>query len=948
MKFRIILVLLSGLFVQSIFAQDAFHRTYNTFNDKSLINVSGMQLKDGKYLSLDLLTHKEGSVDLVDSIVITAYKIKGDPLWSTKIALKEDANYLSIQQSNIVQAVNDSIYFTFVTEHPDKANTLVGSISKEGGMGKIKRYGLSEESKDTIGNAFIAAIDSSLYTISDRANFQQDGNILINKTDLKGNLLFSKLYRLDPATFKIGSFTTRMKSTVDKNLLITGLASIEDPRHFITLMDTLGTIKWSRRYLDSKNLKYIPNSFDVEMLSDSSIVSTGISIISNDTTSDLRNSFIMKTDKTGIVEWSKEVRFNTGDENIIKHVTVDKSDNIVIEGVNIDSTTKEVLIFAAKLSKSGEVVWKKKFPRVEGTERYLGGLFTAQDGGSVIFGSSVENEEKVITGMIKLDPNGSSTCEEDIAEDIFFDLSIVADTFQWVSKDTGYVEEVEFDFGAFKHDVQAISLETRNFCPNEPIVWTFKTPISGATFYEWSTGVQGPETDSLTVFDDEKYSVTVTVNERVCYMLCDTAKLNRFTLPSATLIETLGDFCTTGEVRIIAGYQPGHPQIKSIVWSTGESGVNFIDTDQLGNYSVTITDQCDEVATATYNLQFLPTKITQATITQDFSQFCNQNTGILTANGNATGAVAQYTYQWSIGGQTTQSISVVQAGTYTVTVTDFCGTSQVATVTLPESQFPRLTLNSLTSSFADFCVDRGARITVAFTGESSSVRWSTGTNNVNSIVVGSPGTYSVTVSERTCPNIQVTGQINVVFSPENDLISRIELTSFPDLGVNCAQGFVRVSVDYDGFAKSVVWSTGATNTDDINVTDYKEYSVTVTDFCDNSFEAKVQANAPDLTLTYANAFFPETIDTSTMDNNKTFGPIIKGEVCLEAVQDYEFLIFNRWGQLIFTSNRVEDEWNGRFNDETAPAEVYLWRARYTAYGIDKKLGGDVSLLRVLR
>jgi gliding motility-associated-like protein len=53
--------------------------------------------------------------------------------------------------------------------------------------------------------------------------------------------------------------------------------------------------------------------------------------------------------------------------------------------------------------------------------------------------------------------------------------------------------------------------------------------------------------------------------------------------------------------------------------------------------------------------------------------------------------------------------------------------------------------------------------------------------------------------------------------------------------------------------------------------------------------------------------------------NDTFGG--KGE----GITDYNLQIFNRWGNLIFESNDMKNQWDGNYHNEIAPIGVYVYK-----------------------
>lgn len=123
------------------------------------------------------------------------------------------------------------------------------------------------------------------------------------------------------------------------------------------------------------------------------------------------------------------------------------------------------------------------------------------------------------------------------------------------------------------------------------------------------------------------------------------------------------------------------------------------------------------------------------------------------------------------------------------------------------------------------------------------------------------------------------------------------------------------------------------------------YSVTVTDLCGNKASNSINITDKDFEpqdLVYANVFYPDGLNIKAVstpeDSTKfkqarqydlTFGPVNKPEFCIENITKYEFYVYNRFGQLVFESDNVLNEWDGTFKGELAPSETYLWVVRYT-------------------
>ena len=63
--------------------------------------------------------------------------------------------------------------------------------------------------------------------------------------------------------------------------------------------------------------------------------------------------------------------------------------------------------------------------------------------------------------------------------------------------------------------------------------------------------------------------------------------------------------------------------------------------------------------------------------------------------------------------------------------------------------------------------------------------------------------------------------------------------------------------------------------------------------------------------------------------------------------DYKLLIFDRWGELIFTSNDMNKGWDGNYMGRSAQIDVYVWKLETSEMESKKhvKKMGRVSLVR---
>ena len=121
----------------------------------------------------------------------------------------------------------------------------------------------------------------------------------------------------------------------------------------------------------------------------------------------------------------------------------------------------------------------------------------------------------------------------------------------------------------------------------------------------------------------------------------------------------------------------------SYLWSTAQTTAS-ITVNTAGTYTVTVTsaDGCMNIATRTLTVNPLPI----VTITGN-NVICVGSTTVFTAAGGGT-------YLWSTGAQTTASIAVSTAGTYTVTATNANGCTSTASRSLTLNPLPIVNLTT--------------------------------------------------------------------------------------------------------------------------------------------------------------------------------------------------------------------------------------------------------------
>jgi gliding motility-associated-like protein len=263
--------------------------------------------------------------------------------------------------------------------------------------------------------------------------------------------------------------------------------------------------------------------------------------------------------------------------------------------------------------------------------------------------------------------------------------------------------------------------------------------------YAWSTGAA---TNIITVSPaaTTPYSVTYTVG--ICAATA-TATVTINPLPVAT-VGTIAAVCTSADGVAIAEISTPVP-IATYAWSSPGGAADTLSGLTQGSYTVTVTDvnNCSTTASGTVPLQ-TPAIIVNEISQHDLSCFNNGSGAIYISTTDTAGGAASYTniYHWSnTPPAVTQNLTGVQAGSYSVTVTDQFGCTGTASYTITQPAV-------LTATLADtnpqcFGYANGTAAVTAVGGSGSyHYLWSSTPAQTTQEATGLPsGPYTVSVTD---------------------------------------------------------------------------------------------------------------------------------------------------------------------------------------------------------
>lgn len=89
-------------------------------------------------------------------------------------------------------------------------------------------------------------------------------------------------------------------------------------------------------------------------------------------------------------------------------------------------------------------------------------------------------------------------------------------------------------------------------------------------------------------------------------------------------------------------------------------------------------------------------------------------------------------------------------------------------------------------------------------------------------------------------------------------------------------------------------------------------------------------------------YIPNSFTPDGNGRNDVFQPVYTG---VNGIDNFEFMIFNRWGELVFKSDDINQGWNGTYKNEAVKQGGYVYKLKYNYKGrVVEKLGHVLVLM----
>jgi len=497
---------------------------------------------------------------------------------------------------------------------------------------------------------------------------------------------------------------------------------------------------------------------------------------------------------------------------------------------------------------------------------------------------------------------------------------------------------------------------------------------AGATTYIWDNAVT----------DNDPFYPTVTTTYQVLglngFNCWDTASIE-------IVVNQLPEVVANSLDTIICIYFPTTvfgTGATSYIWNNGALDNASMNPLATTTYTVIGTDanNCQNVDSITVVVNPQPIVIANASE----STICDNEFTQLTGSGANS-------YVWDNSVTDGDSIGPNSTTMYTVIGMDLNGCGDTASVTITVNPSPTVGANTTNNNFC-----AGENITLSGSGATTYV-WDNGVTNNNSFTLNSSTTFTV-IGTNAFGCVDTTS-ILITVLPLPNVVANATMLAVCLGEFNTLSGAGAVSYNWDnGIVDGVAFAptlsatytvigtdaNNCQNTDDIFITVYP-----VVDFflgpddtiCPQKpatlignanfafYQWSNGSNLPQIDVNYAGTFTLTVQDNNgceyTDDQTITIGDDCYSTVYIpntftpngdehnqylrttgDNLGKFEIQLFNRWGELVFKSSDINQQWDGTYNGTLCPEGIYTYLVRYTtnAGNDDKRtLHGHVNLVR---
>ena len=416
----------------------------------------------------------------------------------------------------------------------------------------------------------------------------------------------------------------------------------------------------------------------------------------------------------------------------------------------------------------------------------------------------------------------------------------------------------------------------------------------------------------------------------------DTVTVSRLSGPSSIAYTTQKSGCNTGSGKlqvtgVTGGISPYHYTLNSESNSTG-----IFTNLPPGTYLLAVADSagCQTSTSVVIDRSAAATSVTYSTS----NDHCSQGIGFLQVS-NVTGGIMPYTFSLdSISFTSATSLNKLKEGNYSLYIKDSNGCILKQTpIAIGNEQGP----NGVSITMENAVCGKLAGILNinSVQGGTGTMKYSIDSSSYTSDLIFTdikPGHHLLYVKDDYDCIYQQPFQIiytplpKIILFPADTTICYGENLTLRIIGDTNKIKSVSWSIPVQGF--STIIKPPGPQTIFVKLIDNNDCIIK-----DTALVKVITCNAGEKCIVIPKAFTPN------MDGrNDWIGPIANG--C--KIDNMDFKVFNRWGQLVFESKDLSKKWNGVYKGVPQPLGVYLFTCTYaTDDGINRKQNGVFTLIR---
>jgi gliding motility-associated-like protein len=298
------------------------------------------------------------------------------------------------------------------------------------------------------------------------------------------------------------------------------------------------------------------------------------------------------------------------------------------------------------------------------------------------------------------------------------------------------------------------------------------------------------------------------------------------------------------------------------------------------------------------------------------NEMCSYSNGAIYIH--AIAGSPPYSYLWTPSNQNSQNLTGVHAGNYSVLVTDINGCTATAQAEITNTPPPIVFFEYI---YPDTCHKQTGAASVVVLGgfPPYQYHWSVSDSIYGTAVSClNEGNYSLTVTDSLC-QVLVPFNIPLIPGPEADFKTYPPVTTIDNPSFRFEDWSFGVINDWH-------WNfgdgTGSDGKDAFHTyADTGKYKVVLQ--ISNKEGCKDTISKMIIVLDKITLFIPNSFTPNGDGINDYFFALGQN------IMDYEFYLYNRWGELIFHSEDIYQQWDGKYKGKIVEESVYNWVVFYT-------------------